>query len=644
MKFGDILIENCLSIQNARVVLGARGLVNVEGCNKDDPSASSNGAGKSSIFDALFWCLFNETARGVTGDAIVNRLTGKGCKVDVELLEGDEQWKVIRHRKHKTGKNALHLWHYDAAGVATDLTQGTDALTQAKVVEVLGCSKEVFKGAVYSGQEQMPDLPGMTDKNLKVLVEEASGTTLLDRGHRLALDAVTVAKITLAANVTRLDRAHDSLASVMSIIADTKARQTAWEASRAGRVLELARDARAHAAEAKTHAAALALLDAPSVKSEIATLDAGIAAVDVERAEVKRLTQIISETHGVSVSAKTRETMAEQAVRRAQTTLDGLDHKIGCPCSGCDRPFAAEDIAPAKRTAQEALNAATIEADARKRDADAASKAFRDANTARTRFEATMTDLSATLAARDAANRTLAVIEKHASDQAAWTRSAREKIAELNRIKVELNPFDAVLTDAEAKRVAASDAVGAADLAVESAEEGLRIEQDVCLVFAPGGVRAQILDTVTPFLNDRTARYLGTLSDGNINATWATLVKNAKGELKEKFAIEVDNDNGGATFLSLSGGEKRKVRVACALALQDLVASRATKAIELFIGDELDDALDAAGLERLMTILEEKARERGSVFIISHSSLRDWIRTTIVVTKENKISTIAEAA
>lgn len=96
----------------------------------------------------------------------------------------------------------------------------------------------------------------------------------------------------------------------------------------------------------------------------------------------------------------------------------------------------------------------------------------------------------------------------------------------------------------------------------------------VVSVYAPAGVRAVVLDEVTPFLNQQTAKYLGTLSDGNIDANWSTLVRNAKGELREKFTIEVANSKGGKAFKLLSGGEKRKVRIATAMALQDLVATR----------------------------------------------------------------------
>jgi len=93
----------------------------------------------------------------------------------------------------------------------------------------------------------------------------------------------------------------------------------------------------------------------------------------------------------------------------------------------------------------------------------------------------------------------------------------------------------------------------------------------------------------------------------------------------------------------LSGGEKRKVRLATAMALQDMVASRATKPISLFIADEVDDALDDAGLERLMGILDEKARDRGTVLVISHNSLTDWIRDHAIVTKSGGLATVTGA-
>ena len=115
----------------------------------------------------------------------------------------------------------------------------------------------------------------------------------------------------------------------------------------------------------------------------------------------------------------------------------------------------------------------------------------------------------------------------------------------------------------------------------------------------------------------------------------------ATGEVREKFHIDAHNDAVGTTsFGLLSGGEKRKVRLACALALQDIVASRAEKPINLLIGDEVDDALDESGLERLMGLLDEKSRERGTLLVISHNELSDWVREVCTVTRKAGQSTM----
>ena len=74
-----------------------------------------------------------------------------------------------------------------------------------------------------------------------------------------------------------------------------------------------------------------------------------------------------------------------------------------------------------------------------------------------------------------------------------------------------------------------------------------------------------------------------------------------------------------------------------------MVASRAEKPIGLWIGDEIDDALDDAGLERLMGVLEKKAKERGTVMVISHHSLSDWCDQVITVKKAGGVSEISGA-
>ena len=72
MKILDVNITNFLAITSAHIKLSDRGLVLIQGENLQDSSAQSNGSGKSSIADALCWALYGVTARGVTGNDVIN--------------------------------------------------------------------------------------------------------------------------------------------------------------------------------------------------------------------------------------------------------------------------------------------------------------------------------------------------------------------------------------------------------------------------------------------------------------------------------------------------------------------------------------------------------------------------------------------
>ena len=113
-------------------------------------------------------------------------------------------------------------------------------------------------------------------------------------------------------------------------------------------------------------------------------------------------------------------------------------------------------------------------------------------------------------------------------------------------------------------------------------------------------------------------------------AVWSTMDTTKKGEIRDKFNIAVEKAGFSKDFRGLSGGEKRKVRLACALALRDMVANRASKAFSC-LSAMIDDALDSVGLERLMGILEAKARERGTVMIVSHKEMKSWFRETVTL-------------
>jgi DNA repair exonuclease SbcCD ATPase subunit len=640
MKFLDLHIDQFLTISVARVNLADRGLNLIQGVNADDDSASSNGAGKSSIVDALCWCVYGLTARGLKGDQVVNRIAKKNTAVSVRLQNGASIYKVTRYRKHQDGKNTLNLWLETPGGAPVVMTRGTDAETQKEVEKVLGCSHEVFIASIYSGQEAMPDLPRMGDRDLKRLIEEAAGLQRIERAYGVARERLNTAKSALADRSARLDNIKTTALRTESGLQMRRDKALQWDAGRTAVLAGL--EARVAAAKTDTTTKALAAQKfKPAADAATARL-AEIGVTLAAHATAQKLAQ--NAGHALNKAEQAIEKHALQSagekVQQLAAQLANAEAEVSRPCTECGTPgsLAKLDEWVGHKTLHLEKARAALEAVKGRVRAQIAERDRIKADYEKSLAE--VPDVSALNAERDELERVKKLFQDALrAAQTAKTTLDQERLSFDNQ-KAAPNPEAAVVKTLEENLREETAQIAALQSEVEQAQEKVDIAEGVVKVFGPAGVRAQILDTVTPFLNERTADYLSVLSDGAMQAIWTTLTKSATGDLKEKFSIEVTHAKGGDSFAALSGGEKRKVRLATALALQDLVASRATQPIDLFIGDELDDALDPSGLERLMTILERKARERGTVIVISHSDIRDWCDQITTVTKSGGTSLV----
>ncbi len=643
MKFTRLRIANFLTIgDSGDLNLADRGLNLIQGVNDDDPSASSNGAGKSSIPDALCWALYGQTARGETGDAVVNRTTKKGTMVAVDILDGTTKYTVTRCRKHAQGKNGLTLQMQSAAGPGCDLSKGTDRETQVEVERVLGCTYEVFKAAIYAGQEQMPDLPGMTDKQLKTLIEEAAGVQLLERAYEIARSNANAAERSIQSVTLAIANCQGAAERAAVQLEGAKLKHKEFEDSReSAALLHEGIAARMHR-EAQDLVADLAKMGEPALIEREKEIEASMLSFNQKQTIAANFNKEVvtgARRHRDLAESEANDTRNKAQEHRA--AYDNAETQAKKPCGTCGKPGDEHDVdvyrEHRKKLLVDAVAAATTAAARMQGLADT----LQQAEAKLSQLSAEIPDVTALSAEQGKLRGTLRTIASIKLE--ARTRIEGSKTATLAAANT---------------RSAANPQQAAIDLCTKQIEE-LRIEREhmetgkatlqatheiaaaVAHVYSPAGVRAHILDTVTPFLNERTSEYLGTMSDGNISAVWSTLSRTAKNELREKFVIDVTSTTGADSFRGLSGGEKRKVRLATMMALQDLVASRATKPIDLFVGDEIDDALDEAGLERLMTVLEAKARQKGTVLVISHNSLRDWVDDVTVITKSGGVSSVA---
>jgi len=643
MDIPKLSITNFLTIGRAELELDGRGLLLIQGENEDDTSAKSNGAGKSSIVDALCWVLYGTTAREVSGDDVVNETAKKDCEVGVTLVDGATAYLISRYRKHATRKNQLIVHEVPATGTVVDLSKGTDKETQEVVNKIMGCSLDVFIGAIYAGQEKMPDLPGMTDKQLKLLIEEAAGVEELAEAYKEAAKRSLVVEKQHIAAQTTLKALGERLGLLNAELTAYQTSHAVFEGERKVRAKdELAKIKPLQEQVAATEAD-IATFDEPQLIARQAELEASLAKNDEQKAAQRKLAERL---HAAS-TAVTRlhtQTSGKKDTHASQVkALEAIDSQVGQPCAECGKAYCAHDLESVKETRQKQIGTTKDELLTMARSYKEALAAQAAIQVEIDTFTAGLTDVSAAVAEMTAIRSNLSTI-------ATLRKGVEANLRDIEAVKVkakgcltEANTWTKAVEGKQVEITGAESAILVAEVTCGTLETQAELYANAVKVFGPAGVRAHILDTVTPFLNEKTGEYLGALSDGNIHAVWSTLSKTAKGDLKEKFNIEVTNDKGGKTFKAISGGEKRKVRIATAMALQDMVATRATKPINLFMADEIDHALDEPGLERLMTVLDKKAKERGTVLVVSHNSLSDWIDNVILVKKSGGVSSVTGA-
>lgn len=95
MKIKSVKIKNILSIEEAELTFDESGLTLVEGWNHD--SNRSNGAGKTAIFNAISFALYDKLPRKITASEIVRRGASKG-EVECVVEVGGSTWTAIRSR------------------------------------------------------------------------------------------------------------------------------------------------------------------------------------------------------------------------------------------------------------------------------------------------------------------------------------------------------------------------------------------------------------------------------------------------------------------------------------------------------------------------------------------------------------------
>ena len=125
----------------------------------------SNGAGKSTVLDALTFSLFGRAFRKINKPQLVNSVNDKDCKVEVEFTIGKTSWKVVRGIKPAI----FEIWRDDSL-----LDQASSAADQQKWFEqnVLKMNYKSFTQIVILGSSTFVPFMQLTASNRRDVIED----------------------------------------------------------------------------------------------------------------------------------------------------------------------------------------------------------------------------------------------------------------------------------------------------------------------------------------------------------------------------------------------------------------------------------------------------------------------------------------
>ena len=171
IRFNSIDIENFRSIERAFVELENQGTVIVKGVNEYEDKATSNGSGKSSVFEAIIFALFEETSSGEKD--VANRIIDNGYSITLKF-EVDNDKYIINRQCSKNGKTSVVV---NKNGLDISARNKTD--TNKIILQILGINKAIFLDSVFLSQNANTNLASLTPTARKERLEILTNTDFM---------------------------------------------------------------------------------------------------------------------------------------------------------------------------------------------------------------------------------------------------------------------------------------------------------------------------------------------------------------------------------------------------------------------------------------------------------------------------------
>ncbi len=657
--------------------------------------AGENGAGKSSILDAITWSLWGK-ARSNSPDELIHQGETE-MRVALTFLQAGERYRVIRQRKAgKRGSSLLDLQVWDSSVEGwRGLSEATIRDTQNKIDELLRLDYETFVNSAFLLQGRADEFTTKTPAQRKQVLTNILGLDVWEVYENRAKERITASKAAIVRLEGRLEEIDRELAQRVQ---HEKALEAAEiQANQVGEKLEASEKEWSSLEEIRSQLVSLQRMIDDSTNRirirekeiEDAKKELEVARQQADRVAIEAALQTVraslAELEPLEVDRQAIEEEREKSANEA-ATLRGINEALGPEteplkarletlraaqepiCPTCNQPLSAEH-------SQNLIASLENEIESRREQFRKNRERITELEEALEQFKHKRQGLDERLAERPVLEKRAGELEAtfgHAEDAQKRVTALEERIErwkqELEGEKNERGSFEAQadtsekalrkasLTQADLDRYRtekrlADERVGAAKQQIAAMEafekqreqrrserdaeaEALGAYEELREAFSKRGVPAMIIETAVPELERTTNELLTRMTEGRMHVRVETQREIKTGELREALDIIISDELGSRPYELYSGGEAFRIDFAIRIALSRLLANRAGAQLRSLYIDEGFGTQDTRGREYLVAAINSIQDDFDLILVITHiDELKEAFPARIEVSK-----------
>ena len=598
--------------EDQEIPLQGQGLVLIEGENHVDDTPS-NGSGKTTVPDILYWTLTGQSLRGseYKGNKIIREIDAQhnphpdGGFGSVDFLIGESSFTVTRYQQYKGVGNALHLFQ-DGEDISARLKKGV----QEHITNNLGIAGRSLLQTTILAASLSNRFTLLGDGDRKTLLEDIGGSSIYGAMKDIASQRATQARASLDNVKQQLEQVRKQLAVYDQESSSSEARRVKLEEEAKTLEARLTTQILQAQSSISNRLAEVQLLQTEELSLvERRTIQFGkLPQIDAKTAELTKRQIELSGTFSISKDLKQK--------------LEKL-HTQG----HCDFCGQSVEVADVSKKLEEALSQCSTTAQV----LSAVNQAYETLTVRKQHllqevqgFEARQRDIRRAISTKEqeisrlnqqiAQLKTSMLPSSGAIDQIIQERQRYLELAAGEKTKIEL-----------------------LEGALPGLEESLRyaefwyVPSNRTGGFSPQGLPSFVLDAIVQAINTELEEISPMfLRDQKIRLT--STIQLGSGESRNKIGVEII---GGRHFSKRSSGERRKVDLAIQYALNE-VARQAGAATNVLFNDEVDEHLDEGGLQAYVAVLGKKSQYLSVFCTTQNTVLKSFISKRWICKKEGE--------